>query len=66
MPGRIKVSAVSYLNTPLVYGLKRCDIKDAIDLVLDYPAECARKTLSGESQWGLYLWLPLSIEKILT
>jgi len=54
MPGRIKVSAVSYLNTaPFVYGLKRCDIKDAIDLVLDYPAECARKTLSGESHMGL-------------
>lgn len=51
---RIKVSAVSYLNTaPFVYGLKHTSIQDQIDLHLDYPAECARKVASGETDMGL-------------
>lgn len=54
MAQRIKVSAVSYLNTaPFVYGLQHTSIRDQIDLSLDYPAECARKVISGESEMGL-------------
>jgi chorismate dehydratase len=54
MSEKIKVSAVSYLNTaPFVYGLKHAEIGDSIYLMLDYPAECARKVISGESDIGL-------------
>lgn len=54
MADKINVSAVSYLNTiPFVYGLQQTSIKDEINLKLDYPAECARKVLSGESDLGL-------------
>ena len=50
----IRVSAVSYLNTaPYVYGLKVSGILDRVNLTLDYPAECARKLLSDESDIGL-------------
>lgn len=51
---RIKVTAVSYLNTiPFVFGLQHTSIKDDIILSLDYPAECARKVISGECDFGL-------------
>jgi chorismate dehydratase len=54
MSDKIKVSAVSYLNTaPFVYGLKHAEIKNSINLSLDYPSECARKVISGESDMGL-------------
>ncbi len=54
MTQRIKITAVSYLNTiPFVYGLQQTNIKDQIDLSLDYPAECARKVISGEFDFGL-------------
>ena len=54
MKERIRVSAVSYLNTaPFVYGLQHTSIRDLIDLTLDYPAECARKVITGESEMGL-------------
>ncbi|MHC1705246.1 MAG: menaquinone biosynthetic enzyme MqnA/MqnD family protein [Tenuifilaceae bacterium] len=54
MTQRIKVTAVSYLNTaPFVYGLQHTSIRDQIDLSLDYPAECARKVASGEVDLGL-------------
>jgi len=54
MSQRIKISAVSYLNTaPFVYGLQHTSIRDQIDLSLDYPAECARKVVSGETDLGL-------------
>lgn len=54
MTRRIRVSAVSYLNTaPFVYGLKVSGILDRIDLTLDYPSECARKLMSDESDIGL-------------
>ena len=48
-----------------VYGLKRCDIKDAIDLVLDYPAECARKPYRENRIWACTL-ASIVNEKILT
>ena len=54
MTQKIKITAVSYLNTiPFVYGLQQTSIKDQIELSLDYPAECARKVISGECDFGL-------------
>jgi len=54
MISKIKITAVSYLNTiPFVYGLQHTDIKNNISLSLDYPAECARKVISGECDFGL-------------
>ncbi len=54
MTEQIKISAVSYLNSkPFLYGLLRADMDKACDLVLDFPAECARKLISGEVDLGL-------------
>lgn len=54
MLDKIKVTAVSYLNTiPFVYGLQQTSIQNEIILSLDYPAECARKVISGEYDLGL-------------
>ena len=54
MAEKIRVTAVSYLNTiPFVYGLQHTSIQDEIILSLDYPAECARKVISGECDLGL-------------
>lgn len=54
MTRQIKVSAVSYLNSaPFVYGLQQWVMQGEIDLSLDYPAECARKLLTGEVDVGL-------------
>jgi chorismate dehydratase len=39
---KIKVGAVSYLNTkPLIYGFELGEMKDEIELVIDYPAQIA-------------------------
>ena len=49
MMEKIRVAAVSYLNTqPFLYGLKKSKIYDMIDLSLDIPSECARKLLADE------------------
>ncbi len=54
MAEKIRVTAVSYLNTiPFVYGLQHTSIQSEINLSLDYPAECARKVISGECDLGL-------------
>ncbi|MFA5647856.1 MAG: menaquinone biosynthesis protein [Bacteroidales bacterium] len=46
---KIRVSAVSYLNTaPFVYGLQKCETAGIINLSLDNPAECARKLTENE------------------
>jgi chorismate dehydratase len=51
---RIKVSAVSYINTlPFLYGINNSEIKDQLDLSLDIPSDCAKKLLSGEVDIGL-------------
>lgn len=51
---KIKVSAVSYLNTlPFLYGINNSDIIDEIDLSLDIPSACANKLLKGEIDLGL-------------
>jgi chorismate dehydratase len=51
---KIKVGAVSYLNTkPLLYGFKKTDILDRIDLVEDYPSRIATLLLNDEIDVGL-------------
>ena len=54
MMNKIRISAVSYLNTrPFVYGLKHSDLINRIDLSLDIPALCASKLTSGLADIGL-------------
>ena len=51
---KIRVSAVSYLNTlPFLYGINNSEIKSQLDLSLDMPSDCAKKLLSGEVDLGL-------------
>jgi len=51
---KLKISAVSYLNTkPFLYGLERTSVKDKIDLCLDIPSVCAQKLLDKEVDLGL-------------
>jgi len=54
MQKKIKISAVSYLNTkPFLYGLERSDLIDEVDLSLDIPADCATKLAEGTVDLGL-------------
>ncbi len=54
MTRKIRVSAISYLNTaPFVYGLQHSDIFQSIDIAFDYPSECARKLQQNESDIGI-------------
>lgn len=51
---KIKVSAVSYLNTkPLLYGLFNHPVYDNIDLTLDVPSICAQKFDQGKVDLAL-------------
>ena len=52
---KIKVGAVSYLNTkPLLYGIERSEELIAqIDLVTDYPSKIAKQLLNDEIDVGL-------------
>jgi chorismate dehydratase len=51
---KIKISAVSYLNTkPFIYGLQHSPVYAAIDLSLDTPADCAKKLMNNEADIGL-------------
>jgi chorismate dehydratase len=51
---KIKVGAVSYLNTkPLIYGFEQGMMKEDIDLLIDYPSNIARKLLTNEIDIGL-------------
>lgn len=54
MEGKIKVGAVSYLNTkPLLYGIERSEVMKDITLSLEYPAELARKLKEGTIDMAL-------------
>lgn len=56
---KIRVGAVNYLNTkPLIYGFRNGDIKEAADLISDYPARIAAMLLNDEIDVGL---VPVSI-----
>ncbi|WP_344825205.1 menaquinone biosynthesis protein [Rurimicrobium arvi] len=49
MADKIKVGAVSYLNTkPLLYGLSRPPVIDYIELSTAYPSQLARQLRDGE------------------
>ena len=44
MNPKIKIGAVSYLNTkPLLYGIERSDLVNDIELIVDYPSILAKK-----------------------
>ncbi len=44
MNPKIKIGAVSYLNTkPLLYGIERSDLANEIELIVDYPSQLAKK-----------------------
>lgn len=54
MDRKIRVGAVSYLNTkPLIYGLEKGMMKDQLDLILDYPAKIAQMLVDDEIDMGL-------------
>lgn len=51
---KIKVTAVSYLNTkPLLFGIFKNKVAEQIDLQLDIPSVCADKLKRGEADMGL-------------
>lgn len=63
MNKRIRIGAVSYLNTrPLLYGLKRSGLMEKIDLVEAYPARVATMLLNDEIDMGL---VPVAIIPLL-
>ena len=54
MTKKIRVGAVSYLNTkPLTYGFEQGMMKDKIELIFDYPANIAAALLNDEIDIGL-------------
>ena len=54
MDRKIRVGAVSYLNTkPLIYGLEQGMMKDELDLILDYPSKIAQALIDDEIDLGL-------------
>ena len=54
MNKRIRIGAVSYLNTrPLIWGIKNSGLISEIDLTEDYPAKIAEKLINDEIDAGL-------------
>ncbi|HSC52215.1 MAG TPA: menaquinone biosynthesis protein [Phnomibacter sp.] len=54
MNRRLKIGAVSYLNTmPLLYGIERSPVRNDIDLITDYPSSVASQLLEGKIDIGL-------------
>ena len=54
IPEKVKITAVSYLNTkPLLYGLFKSSIANKIDLQLNIPSVCAQKLKNGSVDLGL-------------
>lgn len=52
--GRVKVGAVSYLNTkPLVYGFRDGQMQDQMEIIEDYPSRIAGMLLNNEIDLGL-------------
>lgn len=51
---KVKVAAVSYLNTkPLLYGFRDHKVLRSMELSLDYPAKIARQLIDGEVDLAL-------------
>ena len=54
MGKKIKVSAVSYLNTkPFLFGLEKSGLLEKMDLSLDIPSQTAAKLIDGSVDLGL-------------
>lgn len=54
MDRKIRVGAVSYLNTkPLLYGIERSAVMEQIELRIDYPSRIATLLLEDEIDMGL-------------
>ena len=54
MDRKIRVGAVSYLNTkPLLYGIERAPVRNNIELVIGHPAAIADMLLEGQIDLGL-------------
>ena len=54
MDRKIRVGAVSYLNTkPLIYGLEKGEMRDEVDLVVAYPSKIATMLANDEIDVGL-------------
>lgn len=52
--GKVKVGAVSYLNTkPLIYGFREESLSSKIELITEYPARIAAMLLNDEIDVGL-------------
>ncbi len=63
MAQKIKVGAVSYLNTkPLIYGFQQGKMKDEIELIIDYPANVAALLIQDKIDIGL---VPVAIIPLL-
>jgi len=51
---KIKVTAVSYLNTkPFLYGIEHSDLINELELSLDIPSRCSERLLNQEVDIGL-------------
>jgi chorismate dehydratase len=51
---KIKVAAVSYLNTkPLLYGIERSPVMNDMELIVDYPAQLAKSLQDGSIDMAL-------------
>lgn len=51
---KVKIAAVSYYNTkPFLEGLEESDLRDEIEMTLDFPARCADLLLTGKVDMGL-------------
>lgn len=54
MADKIKVAAVSYLNTkPLLYGIERSELVKDMELQLDYPSKLAERLKNNEIDMAL-------------
>ena len=54
MDRKIRVAAVSYLNTkPLIYGFEQGMLKEEMELEFEYPSIVAAKLLNGQADIGL-------------
>ncbi|HUS02615.1 MAG TPA: menaquinone biosynthesis protein [Chitinophagaceae bacterium] len=54
MNRKIRAGAVNYLNTkPLIYGFTHGELKDEVDLVVDYPSKIGEMLLNDEIDVGL-------------
>ena len=51
---KIRVGAVNYLNTkPLIYGFEKGEMRDEVDLVVEYPSKIAAMLINDEIDVGL-------------